>query len=180
MDGCAEIAVRVARIEHLFDNLDPSPPPDRDLAPRVEAHLAAWAEELPAGAHPAIRIELPASELARPEAASAAEDVTRYCLGRVAAARREMRELKRSGRLALAIGLGVLALCILLGQIVPALLPFPGLAGLLGESLIILGWVALWRPLEIWLYDWWPIRRRRLLWSRLAAAPVRLVAQPGD
>ena len=23
------------------------------------------------------------------------------------------------------------------------------------------GWVALWRPLEIFLYDWWPIRRKQ-------------------
>ena len=32
--------------------------------------------------------------------------------------------------------------------------------GLIKESLIISGWVALWRPLEIFLYDWWPDPRR--------------------
>jgi hypothetical protein len=40
------------------------------------------------------------------------------------------------------------------------------------ESLIIVGWVANWRPIEIYLYDWWPIRRRRRLLARIAAAPV--------
>jgi hypothetical protein len=43
------------------------------------------------------------------------------------------------------------------------------------ESLIIVGWVALWRPLEIFLYDWWPIARHRSLYRRLAKADVRLV-----
>jgi hypothetical protein len=44
------------------------------------------------------------------------------------------------------------------------------------QSVLILGWVANWRPLEIFLYDWWPLARRRDLYSRLAAAQV--VLQP--
>lgn len=31
----------------------------------------------------------------------------------------------------------------------------------LEESLIILGWVANWKPIETFLYDWWPLKRRR-------------------
>jgi len=42
----------------------------------------------------------------------------------------------------------------------------------IAESLVIMGWVAMWRPAEIWLYEWWPIRARRRLLQRLAAAPV--------
>ncbi len=37
------------------------------------------------------------------------------------------------------------------------------------------GWVAMWRPLEIFLYDWWPIRAEARLFDRLSAMPVRLV-----
>ena len=40
------------------------------------------------------------------------------------------------------------------------------------------GWVALWRPLEIFLYDWWPIRAEARLFDRLAASRVELVT-PG-
>jgi hypothetical protein len=32
----------------------------------------------------------------------------------------------------------------------------------------------MWRPLEIFLYDWWPIRAERRLFDRLAAMPVRI------
>jgi hypothetical protein len=45
---------------------------------------------------------------------------------------------------------------------------------ILKESVLILGWVANWRPLEIFLYDWWPLARRRDLYLRLAAARVEL------
>jgi hypothetical protein len=44
----------------------------------------------------------------------------------------------------------------------------------LRESLLIGGWVAMWRPLEVFLYDWWPIRAEARLYDRLAAMPVRL------
>jgi hypothetical protein len=47
---------------------------------------------------------------------------------------------------------------------------------LMEQSLLILGWVANWRPLEIFLYDWWPIRRRLILLRRLAAMPVEVRA----
>ena len=42
-------------------------------------------------------------------------------------------------------------------------------------SLVIAGWVALWRPLEIFLYDWWPIRAEARLHDRLSEMDVRLV-----
>jgi hypothetical protein len=45
------------------------------------------------------------------------------------------------------------------------------------ESLIILGWVAFWRPIQIVLSDWWPLARRRVLYRRLAAAEVALRAR---
>jgi hypothetical protein len=46
------------------------------------------------------------------------------------------------------------------------------LPSVLRESLVIVGWVANWRPIEMFLYDWWPIARRRDLYRRLANAKV--------
>jgi hypothetical protein len=42
--------------------------------------------------------------------------------------------------------------------------------------MLIVGWVTMWRPLEIFLYDWWPIRRRSLVLGKLAAMSVTLRA----
>jgi len=48
------------------------------------------------------------------------------------------------------------------------------LGGILLEGLLIGGWVAMWRPLEIFLYDWWPIRAQARLFDRLADMPVTI------
>ena len=50
-------------------------------------------------------------------------------------------------------------------------MPNEVVARVLEESLIIVGWVANWRPIEIWLYDWLPIRRRIQLNRRIAGGP---------
>jgi hypothetical protein len=46
--------------------------------------------------------------------------------------------------------------------------------GVLAEGLLIIGWVALWRPVEIFLYDWWPIRRQQKRFEGIARMPVEI------
>ena len=41
-----------------------------------------------------------------------------------------------------------------------------------GEGMLIIGWVAMWRPLEIFLYEWVPIRRLCRILANLAEMPV--------
>jgi hypothetical protein len=48
------------------------------------------------------------------------------------------------------------------------------LGEVLRESLLIGGWVAMWRPTELFLYEWWPIRSEARLFDRLSVMPVRI------
>jgi len=72
-----------------------------------------------------------------------------------------------------------LAACIAAGDLLAAALKAKHVGDILRESLLIGGWVAMWRPLEIFLYEWWPIRDEARLDDRLAAMPVR-IAYTGD
>lgn len=45
------------------------------------------------------------------------------------------------------------------------------------ESLIIFGWVALWKPAEMLLYDWIPLWRNTRLLSRLVAPETKIVVE---
>ena len=53
-------------------------------------------------------------------------------------------------------------------------LPAGPLRGILREGLTITGWVAMWRPLEVLLYDWWPLIDERRQVCRMLAAPVSI------
>ena len=80
----------------------------------------------------------------------------------------------KRGRASLAIGLLFLAACVLTSKLV-----FGSgggtWAGIARESLTIAGWVAMWRPMEIYLYDWWPMRRRGRVYSKLSQMPVEVI-----
>jgi len=169
-----EIAVRVRSIMQLFNSLDSSPFRERDLDPHTEEFVVGWARELPHVAPFTIVVELPPEEAAKPEAAKIAEAFANYFHHRSQVADGELRELFRVGWRSLAIGLAVLAACLVGSQVVAKMIANAVVARVLEESLIIVGWVANWRPLEIYLYDWWPIRRRIQLFRRIARAPVQV------
>ena len=170
------IALRTATIAHLFSSFDPSPFRQKDLDAGVEEFITGWVRELPPAETFEIVVHLPQSEAALPDAARIPEAFAHYFTDRALHAEQDMRELFRVGRRFLAIGIMVLIACLTASQIAAAIIPNKVLAGVLEESLIIVGWVANWKPIEIYLYDWVPIRRRINLYRRLAAAPIRVRA----
>jgi hypothetical protein len=156
----------------LFDSLDPYPFRERDLDPDAEAFIIGWARELPRDHALRIVIHVSGSWTDPQIAQDTGGGIGRFFAHRAEAMTGELRELFRVGRISLLIGLSVLVLCVAAAQYVQTLLPGAHLASIVSESLIILGWVANWRPLEIFLYDWWPLVRRRNLYRRLTEAPV--------
>ena len=45
---------------------------------------------------------------------------------------------------------------------------------LLRETLAIAGSVAMWRPMEIYLYEWWPLRRRGQIFDKMSRMSVEI------
>lgn len=161
-------------VAELFNSLDPSPFRERDLDPRAEEFVVGWARELPHSAPFAIVVELPVEQAGLREAGRIGEAFANYFRYRAQTAERELRELFRVGRRSALIGLTVLVLCLLGSHFATQWVANAVLARILGESLVIVGWVANWRPIEIYLYDWWPIRRHIRLLQRIAGAPVEI------
>ena len=167
------IELQVEKVGQLFDTLDPMPFRERDLDRKAEDYIVSWARELPRKAPIRILVHLPASEASGEHAQMLGQAVSRYFSYRADALTNDLRELFRVGRYSLCVGLVVLAACITGGRIVMRV-QWPGFSTLLNEGLIILGWVANWRPIEIFLYDWWPIVRHRNILRRLARAEISI------
>ncbi len=173
----AEIELQVEKIGQLFDTLDPLPFRERDLDRAAEEYIVSWAREFPRGAPIRILVHMPQTEAASELARLLPQAIKRYFAYRANATTNELRELFRIGRYSLAIGIAVLAACVLSGGFAMRALPANSLGRFLNEGFVILGWVANWRPIEIFIYDWWPITRRRSLFQRLSTAEVIISAQ---
>ena len=174
-DRCVRIEVYVGDLRQLFNALDPSPFRDKDLDPKAEEFIVGWAREAAPDAvdvhhEPEQRVgDVPASATFLKDA------VREFFAHRAEATRQRLRHLFRLGRTSLAIGMVFLATTTIGGQLLAEALTGWRFAAVVTESLLIGGWVAMWRPLEVFLYDWWPIREEARLFDRLGAMPVRLV-----
>jgi hypothetical protein len=172
----ATIEVRVQDIGQLFNSLDPSPFHERDLDDDAEAYIVGWAREVDMGGPFLIVVHLPGSEVARAEERGLGSAIANYFDYRTGMLERDLRDLLRTGRRSLVIGVAVLAVCIAIGHLVREMLAHSAFAQALAEGLIIFGWVANWRPAEIFLYDIWAARRRIDLYRRIARSDVELKA----
>jgi hypothetical protein len=172
LDG--PIQVRVKDIGQIFHTLDPLPFRERDLDAGVEEYIVGWAGEIAGDHEISIIVHLPTAEAQRGEARHIEEAIRNYFAYRSKVLGWDLRDLFRTGQASLAIGLAVLATCIVLGKGASGYLGTGYLGRFFDEGLIILGWVANWRPVEIFLYDWWPIVRRRRLYLRLSRAQVKI------
>ena len=166
------IEIRVNEIAQLFHTLDPFPFREKDLDREAEEYIVGWARELPRNRSFTIIVHFPDDGSQTEPARELQEAFTRYFADRANAIQGDLNELLRIGRRSLAIGVAILIACLLSAHVVAAFLADAPFRKIVEESFLILGWVANWRPLEIFLYDWWPLARRRDLYRRLSAAKV--------
>lgn len=171
---CAIIQVHVAELKQLFNSIDPSPFRTKDLDPKAEEFIVSWAKDLPGDAPLGLVVELDRPAGLPDEAAVLRDAIHEFFHQRALAFRRRLRELFRVGRTSLLVGLIALAAAIALGDFLASLMKGSRIGEIARESLTIGGWVSMWRPLEVFLYDWWPIRNEARLSDRLAAMPVRI------
>lgn len=171
------IRLRLDSVHQLFNSLDPSPFVGRDLDADAEAFIFDWAVEYPLKGDFCLELTLVRAlddkEKNRVEAA-----IHNYFSERARFCQNERRQLMREGRLSLLIGLLFLGLCMGIGRILENNVPASGFAALLSEGLMVGGWVAMWRPMEIFLYRWWPLVRRRRIYRRLAEMTVVVAESP--
>jgi hypothetical protein len=166
------IELRVRNIEQLFHTLDPFPFRERDLDKEAEEFIVGWARELSADQAIRIVVHCPESESQTKGVRELSEAFHRNFSERSGAIAREISELFVVGRRSLVIGVTILIICLVSAHLAGGYLKESPIKRLVEESFLILGWVANWRPLEIFLYDWVPLARKRDLYHRLSVATV--------
>lgn len=168
------IEVRVAELRQLFNVIDASPFRERDLDPDAEEFIVGWAREAPRDARLGLLVEVNRAPGQDDEPAVLRDAIRGFFTHRAQASRARLRQLLRVGRTSLLVGLCFLIAAVGLGGLVASTMSGQRIGEFIQQGLAICGWVAMWRPLEIFLYGWWPIRTEARLYDRLSAMPVRI------
>lgn len=172
-DNVVPINIRLLAVQQLFNSLDPSPFHDKDLDSDAHEYIFGSANEFSLQKAMKLVIEIPNRELEKIDANTLRDAIHNYFSYRAAESHRKIRFLLREGRTALFIGLVFLIACTSLRHVAVRLFDAT-IAGPVSEGLLILGWVAMWRPMQIFLYDWWPIRHAARIYAKLGRMPVEV------
>lgn len=177
-EGTYLIEIKLNQLQQVFNSLDPSPFLDRDLDDNAENYIINSVDEFPLNTPLKLVFYLPSNEqnTARLLLPSALHNYFDY---RQQVEQRKLRMIWRQGRISLLIGLSFLFVCLSLSELISRF-GTDTFIHFLEEGLLISGWVALWRPLEIFLYEWWPVSHQQKIFAKLAYIPIeiRLLEEP--
>lgn len=166
------VEVKLSNISQLFNSFDPSPFIEKDLDDEVENYIIQSVREFAIQTPLKLVFYLPADKQEEgtrilPEA------IHHYFDYRRQNSEKELRTTFRQGRTSLIIGLVFLFTCISTNELANWLANGP-LTHILQEGLAIIGWVAMWRPVEIFLYDWWSIKNNQELYDKLSQMEIEV------
>lgn len=179
------IELKLRTPHQLFDERDPSPFRERDLDDDAASYIHGSFRDLrdhrvaKRPIHLAIYFETLGDFQDRPEVI--VDAIHSFFRFQADNKRRELRDIFRQGVFALIIGVSFLFVCTSLAQALKTADTTTYANGrwmpMLFEGLSIMGWVAMWRPISIFLYEWWPIHEARLTHHRLSSIDIEIHSQ---
>jgi hypothetical protein len=174
VDGKVLIEVKLSSIMQLYNSFDPAPFHEKELDTDAEKYIIDTIKDLPAKTEVKLVIYLP-SELSGSEGAktigSAIHNHFRY---RTMVSDRNFRRHFRHGRISLVIGLSFLAIALVARQMVSHL-SNQFLAQFFADALLIIGWVAMWEPITVLLYQLWPILQTKKVYEKASTMEIEIL-----
>lgn len=170
-EGKRWIEVRVKSSQQLFDARDPAPFRDRDLDDDFVEYILSSARELSVSTPLKIVIYIEEREPKELPIDSIKGAIRGYFSYKMELCRGELRAFLKRAQLFLLIGLLVLASCLSVAQNLPVQAS-PGPFGILREGLVIFGWVSIWKPIELILFDWYPLYEKLRFFRKIATTDI--------
>lgn len=169
------VEVGVKNSRQLFNERDPAPFRERDLDPKFVIYLVSAIEEFPLRTKIKLRILTADESDTTPEnSLTIRVAIQKYFQYESELAKAKLRKHHRTDRYFFLIGFFTLFVCLSLAQFISSVKLAPAITDIVSVGFIIIGWVAMWHPIEALLYDWWPIREQRLYFDKIGTLDVEV------
>jgi len=164
--GKLVIEIELNSPKQLFDSFDPAPFHEKELDPDAEEYIYNAVDEFPLKKSLEILIHLPPAEVSAEIEDNLKKAIRNHFSYKKLLTEIELKRLLYQGRRNLMIALIFLFLCLLTIRLLSAF-EESLMITLFSEGLLIIGWVAMWEPIYIFLYGWWPIVHRRNIYQKI-------------
>jgi hypothetical protein len=160
------IELELNSLKQLYNFLDPSPFHEKELDLDAEEYIYNAVDEFPLGKPLEVMIYLPSAEVSEEIEINLKKAIKNHFFYKKLLTEIKLRRLLYQGRINLMIALIFLFLCLLAIRLLSTF-EESLIKTLFSEGLLIIGWVAMWEPIHIFLYGWWPIVHERNIYQKI-------------
>ncbi len=168
------IGLRLQDIRQIADPLDPSPYPEKAINRNIEEYITSAVKGFPLTTDLELAVYLPEKDLQSEVAKVLEQTIQDHFRNRAAQTQREAKDTYAGGRIGLVIGTSFLAVTIF-ATLAIAKKPDTVINDLIRNSLLIIGWVAMWQPISVFFYAWQPFRQRLKVYRKISGMKVTLL-----
>ena len=170
-EGKHWIEVRVKNTLQLFDARDPAPFRERDLDDDFVEYIVTSAKEFPLATPLRLVIYIEEGETKELTKDAIREAIRSFLAYRIDVQRGDLKRFAKRAQWSLLIGVTMLAACLGIAQSIAVPTP-PGVMGIVREGIVIFGWVSIWKPIELVLFDWYPQFEQLRFFKKLVETEV--------
>ncbi|AKB64728.1 hypothetical protein [Methanosarcina mazei] len=175
LNGKLMIELELHTAMQLFNSFDPAPFHEKELDREAEEYIYNTVGEFPLKKPLGIFIYLPPSEADGETEHILKKAIRNHFSYKKLLTEIELKKLLQRGRRNVTIATLFLFLCLLVIRLLSTLKE--GLVHtMLSEGFTIIGWVAMWEPINVFLYGWWPVVQKRNIYRKILSMDVNIIA----
>lgn len=177
-NGAVVIEIAVKNSRQLFNESDPAPFRERDLDDDFVTYVVSAIQEFRVQTKMKLEIFMTDEDDKLIDRNVIREAIRTYFEYETKLARSNLRKRLHMARFFFFMGFATLFVCLSIAHFIVSLKLNSPAADIVREGFVISGWVAMWRPIEVLLYDWWPIREQRKFYDKISKLEVSIIGAP--
>jgi hypothetical protein len=174
VDGMILIEIKLSSVMQLFNSFDPAPFHEKELDTAAEHYIIDTVMDFPAKTMFKMVFYLPKEFIENEQARKIKPAIRYHFKYRMMGADRKFRSHFRYGRSTMLIGLSFLTIALLARQMVSSI-SHELAAQIFADALLIIGWVAMWEPVTVFLYELWPILQMKKVYQKISVMEIDIL-----
>ena len=177
-NGQVLIEIKLSSVMQIYNSFDPAPFHEKALDQEAEEYIVDVVNDFPAKTKFRIIIYMPEALAGTEEAQKIPAAIRNHFEYKTIVQNRNFRARFLYGRFTILVGLSFLAIAMIASKIVSETLSDYPLAQLVAIALEVAGWVAMWEPVTVLLYELWPMIKLRKTYERISRMETVILPSP--
>ena len=179
VDGKILIEIDLSSVDQIFNSLDHAPFHEKELDPTAEQYIVNIVDNFSLKTPFHLIIYLPVCIHCAEHAEKIPRAIRAHFQYRMMEQDLKFRARFRFGRWAFLVGLLFVAVAMIARELIYATWGSDDLVSLIvADSLLIIGWAAMWEPVTVLLYQLWPIHQQKKTYEKISTMEIAVVPAP--